>query len=182
MQENATPAKVQRIQERSSWPSAGGCVFLCPRFTSAGMSTFVYILSASSRLQSRALSCHKTRIGLASSALRWRILSRFALASMPFYVHTFSHFNLCSTVVRAGSLGRFLAASSPLSRDLSAFIFCSVRLLFVVADFVCFKGAFLFVRSLFDRASASPPAAWSQATVSGSAGGTERAYRPASAR
>ena len=77
-------------------------------------------------------------------------------------------FGLCSGFVRRRGGG--LTCSSPVPR------------LFRAADFVCFKEAFLSVRPLFDTASASPPAAWSQATVSGSAGGKERAYRPASAR
>ena len=110
-----------------------------------------------------------------------------------------SRFDLCSAVVRGG----FLAGSSPLQRPISRgslgvhFLrsqnfhpvlcctvagFSTVPRLFGVADFVGFKEAFLSVRPLFDTASASPPAAWSQATVSGFAGGTERAYHPASAR
>lgn len=153
---------------------------------------------------SRALSCLKTRNDLVLPLLLWWAFSRFAHGSIVVIFLCSSSVqpadflgvrpefnnktNLCSTVVCGG----VFACSSPVHGG----GFCVLRLSFKRIFLVAHGGLlaiytpatqeaeqveFLSVRSLFDRTSAIPLTAWSQATVSGSADGTERAYRPASA-
>ncbi len=138
-----------------------------------------------------ALSCYKTRIDLASSSLRWRIFSRFAHGStfvQPLFVADFSPLQGLFSRASLGLQSLLFTCCSWRKLTCILFRFCSyfVRYRGGVLDCsspvhgdrfrvlrLSFKGGFLSVRSLFDRASASPPAAWSQAQIFSRPGGLD---------